>query len=163
MVPLLLFALIGSFYFCFRAAVQRQQKKPGHAGLWAFACLVLVFTAMAKLPDPATGAHAQSSGSQETRAESDDGISRDLRATVGGLGFEVLNVETHASITRDLSEPMQAQGEFIVLKLSVANNSKKAATVSTSDFHLERNGVTYDASNALEMKSSFFLAQLNPD
>ena len=60
--------------------------------------------------------------------------------TVGGLTYSIVDVHTASSIGPDLME-QHADGEFIVIRLTVHNSGNNAATISAEDFHLRRHRI----------------------
>jgi hypothetical protein len=82
--------------------------------------------------------------------------------TVGGLAYSIQDVHVASSIGPEGME-QNANGEYVVIRLRVANVGHSAADISASDFHLRRGGETYDASSASMMADQgFFLDTINP-
>lgn len=82
--------------------------------------------------------------------------------TVGGLSYSVRDVSISSSVGPEGME-QHANGEFIVVQLRVSNVGHDPATISSSDFHLRRNGTEYDAADESMMAdNAFFLSKLNP-
>jgi archaellum component FlaG (FlaF/FlaG flagellin family) len=56
-----------------------------------------------------------------------------------------------------------ASGEYIIVTLTIKNIGNKPATITGSDFQLERGDTRYDASSVtVGAEKGFFLTKLNP-
>lgn len=82
--------------------------------------------------------------------------------TLGGLAYSVQGVHTASTVGPEGIE-QHANGEFIVLRLKVANVGHDPATINGSDFHLRRGGTMFDsASQSMMMDGAFFFSTINP-
>lgn len=81
--------------------------------------------------------------------------------SIGGLNYSVKSVLRTTVVGSEFMRET-ADGEFIIVKISVRNTGHEPATISDSDFHLKNGDVTYDASSKGMMNGGFFLAKLNP-
>lgn len=81
--------------------------------------------------------------------------------SIGGLNYSVKGV-SRASVVGPEFMRERADGEFIIVKISIRNTGHQPATISDSDFHLKSGNVTYDASSKGMMNGGFFLDKLNP-
>jgi hypothetical protein len=82
--------------------------------------------------------------------------------TIGGLTYSMGNVSRASTYGPEFMNE-KASGEFIIVRLTVKNVGKDPATISGSDFRLERGDTKYDsASVTISDKDGFFLTKLNP-
>lgn len=110
------------------------------------------------------GAEASEASPAEEEAEApDSGIAVGTAADVGDLSFTVASVE--ANITSSpgtlIDEP---SGQYVLLKVTVANNGDKAETVSGSDAKLiDDQGREHELSNqTMWMENGLFFEEINP-
>jgi hypothetical protein len=82
--------------------------------------------------------------------------------TIGGLTYSI-GVVTRASTFGPEFMQEHAAGEYLVVPLTIRNVGKDPATISGSDFHLERGDTKYDAASVtISSDKGFFLTKLNP-
>jgi hypothetical protein len=95
-------------------------------------------------------------------AQVDNAPSTTGQITVGGLFYNINGVYVTASYgSQYLSS--NADGEFIVISLTVSNVGNKAADISASDFHLERGTTEYNYADAsVYTEQRFAMNTLNP-
>jgi hypothetical protein len=80
---------------------------------------------------------------------------------VGGLEYSVKSVARASTVGPEMLQ-QKADGEFIIVKISIRNTGREPATISDSDFHLQSGDVKYDTSSKGMMSGGFFLDKLNP-
>ena len=81
--------------------------------------------------------------------------------TVDGMTYSITSVSRPTAI-ESFGDSKEPSGEFIVVKLTVSNHGKKAADLSSSDFHLKRGDTQFDADSGVTVDGEFFLTKLNP-
>ena len=82
--------------------------------------------------------------------------------TIGGLSYSIGSVTRSSTFGPDFMQE-RAAGEFIVVALTIRNVGKDPATISGSDFRLERGDTKYDAASVtIATDKGFFLTKLNP-
>ena len=116
--------------------------------------------------DTNNGSNSSSDSAAAPPVQAGGSTSHNWSADIGGLQFNIKNVAVH-SVVGDPDNEMEqdtAKGQFIVVQLQVANHSRKSATVAASDFHLERNGQEYDATDSVATMTAggFTDTNINP-
>jgi hypothetical protein len=81
--------------------------------------------------------------------------------SIGGLEYSVKGVSRASTVGPDFMQ-QKADGEFIVVRITIRNTGHDPATISDSDFHLQSGDVKYDTSSKGMMSGGFFLDKLNP-
>lgn len=82
--------------------------------------------------------------------------------TIGGMTYSITNVGRASTFGPDFMQ-QHASGEYVVVHITIRNVGKEPATISASDFHLERGETKYDASSVtMSSEGGFFLTKLNP-
>jgi hypothetical protein len=81
--------------------------------------------------------------------------------SVGGLTYSIKSVSRASTVGPEFLQ-QQADGEFIIIRISVSNTGHDPATLTDSDFHLQSGNVKYDTSSKGMMSGGFFLDKLNP-
>ncbi len=82
-------------------------------------------------------------------------------SAIGGLRYTITDVSRQSSV-ESFGEDKSASGEFLVVRLKVANVGSKAADVSGGDFHLKRGDTEFDEDSNVTVDGEFFLEKLNP-
>jgi hypothetical protein len=89
-------------------------------------------------------------------------VTSSAAVTIGGLSYSIVSV-TRASTFGPEFMQERASGEYIVVRLTIKNVGKEPATITGSDFHLERGDTKFDAASVtVGAADGFFLAKLNP-
>jgi len=107
-------------------------------------------------------ADATDDSSSSNDATSDPNAVSPNGSTVGGLKYTIGSATLQQSIADTVGDPTQAAGVFIVLPMTVSNVGSHEATLSEDDFHLERDGKEYDATNDSFAAGGFNYDQINP-
>lgn len=113
---------------------------------------------------PTTRAQGQDDNTKASAPATPVAILACCSANVDGMHYTVTGVQRTGMIPGDFNNVYNAQGEFIIVKLHVANETNQPATVNEQNFGLINNaGVKFAPNtNVTGLSTAFFDATINP-
>lgn len=148
-------------------AVDRSvQKKPSGCGT-VVTVVFLIFVGASLFSKCSSGFAGNQSQPQDISSSPPATFATDQAAvlqngdTIGGLKYNISDVRNQSSV-ESFGDQKAANGEFIVLQLTVSNVGSKAADVNASDFHLKRGDKEFDEDTNVTVDGEFFLEKINP-